>query len=740
LVRIHSFAKKELNKPMVGSVLKDRYYVMRSLSENIFGQTFLVEDAQSQSNQFCVVKQLKPHSSGEKEMELARCLFEQEEQVLYELGKHNQIPKLLAHFEENNEFFLVHEYIVGHTLEKEIKRESLQSETQVIELLREVLEVLSFAHEHHVIHRDIKPSNLMRRDADKQVVLTDFGAVKQICRSTSGDTFYMMSSGYVSAEQIADDPKPSSDVYSVGVIGIQALTGINPNELEYSDVDGEIIWNKTTQVSEQLSEIIEKMTRLDYRQRFQNADEALQALNSIKIKEQEQVLNLVQTRQEENAITIEQSNEWLEQETQQTQIPLVQTEPTNSYHVEQPYSQQFYPSEHTQSYQQTPQQPYQQPYTQNYQQPYQQQPYQQPYQQSYPQPQAGYAGMQMPQQPFVQGAQFPPSNANQQYYNVPNRPPVQNFKSVSKNTNNKSIGVYVAVGLVAVAVISILVVIGFTYRKNSVSATESLSNSSTMSNTNPVSPDMSADEETFKRAEAKAAEAQKITQTAQFSSDWDIVASNWEKAIDALRQVQTNSPRYEEAQKKITEYAQQLENARTQSGTVANNSSSDKDPTLPTTNYNTGGVATPPSARSDKMYLSFSSSKGDYIGGGKKVTYTQANGTFTAQVRDNGNEVVINFNGGSDWWSVTFAAPKGQKLSSGGYNGAQRAAFHAPNRPGLDFDGSGRGCNTLAGSFVIKSIEISNNVLLDLDATFTQQCGDDGPPLYGRVRYHVSGL
>jgi len=198
---------------MIDSILNGRYYVMRSLGGNIFGQTFLAEDAQSKSNPLCAIRQLKPHSSDEKEMELARCLFEQEAHVLYQLGEHNQIPKLLAHFEENNEFFLVHEYIVGHTLEKEIKQGNLQSESQVVEVMRKILEVLSFAHQHHIVHRNIKPSNLMRRDADKRIMLIDFGATKQICQSAFDDNIQEMNSGYTPAGQIAGDPQ-SSFLYS----------------------------------------------------------------------------------------------------------------------------------------------------------------------------------------------------------------------------------------------------------------------------------------------------------------------------------------------------------------------------------------------------------------------------------------------------------------------------------------------------------------------------------------------
>jgi len=75
------------------------------------------------------------------------------------------------------------------------------------------LEVLSFAHQHHIVHRNIKPSNLMRRDADKRIMLIDFGATKQICQSAFDDNIQEMNSGYTPAGQIAGDPQ-SSFLYS----------------------------------------------------------------------------------------------------------------------------------------------------------------------------------------------------------------------------------------------------------------------------------------------------------------------------------------------------------------------------------------------------------------------------------------------------------------------------------------------------------------------------------------------
>jgi serine/threonine-protein kinase len=87
--------------------------------------------------------------------------------------------------------------------------------------------------------------------------------------------------GYAPAEQVRGRPRLSSDIYAVGMTAIQALTGIdNPDKLP-EDNNGEVIWRDRTQVSDWLADILIKMVRSDFRQRYQSAAEALQALQTL---------------------------------------------------------------------------------------------------------------------------------------------------------------------------------------------------------------------------------------------------------------------------------------------------------------------------------------------------------------------------------------------------------------------------------------------------------------------------
>ncbi|MBD1806750.1 tetratricopeptide repeat protein [Microcoleus sp. FACHB-SPT15] len=277
------FQPTDPDKPLGG-----RYKIVSELGAGGFGQTFLAEDLHLPGHPPCVVKQLKPQVSDAAGLQTARRLFDIEAQVLYQLGNHDQIPRLLAHFEDNQEFYLAQELIEGEPLTQEFVGGRLWQEERVIALLQDLLQVLAFVHQQHVIHRDIKPSNLIRRKHDRKIVLIDFGAVKQastqVVSPQSGQTktISIGTQGYTPKEQLGGNPRFSSDVYAVGIIGIQALTGIHPRRLQENPQTGEIEWrNHAEQVSPELAAFLDQMVRYDFRVRYPTAAEALEALRNL---------------------------------------------------------------------------------------------------------------------------------------------------------------------------------------------------------------------------------------------------------------------------------------------------------------------------------------------------------------------------------------------------------------------------------------------------------------------------
>lgn len=276
---------------MLGKTLTGRYKIIKQLGGGGFSQTFIAEDGYLPDHPACVIKQLKPSSSQADILKISRELFDNEAKVLYRLGRHECIPSLLAHFEEDEEFFLAQELIEGDVLTQEIKRGECLGEHYTIDFLTDILQTLDFVHRQQVIHRDIKPSNLIRRASDKKIVLIDFGAVKEVSTqpiSQLGRTSSLVigSPGYMPNEQYSGKTMFASDIYAIGVIAIQALTGILPSQIPEDPITSEFCWRDRAKVTPTLADVIDKMVRFDFRQRYQSANEVLEALQPLLMQSQ----------------------------------------------------------------------------------------------------------------------------------------------------------------------------------------------------------------------------------------------------------------------------------------------------------------------------------------------------------------------------------------------------------------------------------------------------------------------
>ena len=275
-----------------GDILAKRYKIIDKLGCGGFAITYTAQDIQNPRNPPCVIKEIPfPKSENSLVLERARNRFQREANALHILGKDSRIPELFDRFEENENFYLVQEFIEGIPLNQELIQGQQWKEADVIALLREIIEILIFIHKANIIHRDITPSNIIRRTKDRKIALIDFGAVKEISTFTSSSTGEILTSqaigtsGYMPAEQYnpRSVPQPCNDIYPVGIIAIQALTGRHPNNLPPDPETGEKLWIFSTseRVSDGLTNILNQMVRFDFRERYRSATEVLQVLNSL---------------------------------------------------------------------------------------------------------------------------------------------------------------------------------------------------------------------------------------------------------------------------------------------------------------------------------------------------------------------------------------------------------------------------------------------------------------------------
>ncbi|MGC1396293.1 MAG: serine/threonine-protein kinase [Coleofasciculaceae cyanobacterium] len=274
-------------------ILAGRYIPSRLLGQGGFGAAFLARDRFTPAMRSCVVKQFQPTGDlNPPQLKIAQDLFEREAATLEQLGStHPQIPDLFAFFplatpsrqagKEDQFFYLVQEFIDGQDLEAELKTKGKFSEAEVLMVLQEILNVLKFVHENGSIHRDLKPSNIMR-DRKGRLFLLDFGAVKQKVNQAAGGASNrstgIFTPGYAPPEQMAGaEVYPSSDLYALAATCIHLLTGTHPQDL-YDGYNNAWNWRPQTQVSDHLGDILDRMLLSVPNQRFQSAQEVLEAL------------------------------------------------------------------------------------------------------------------------------------------------------------------------------------------------------------------------------------------------------------------------------------------------------------------------------------------------------------------------------------------------------------------------------------------------------------------------------
>lgn len=268
-------------------LLGGRYETIRELGRGGSGRTYLAEDTYRRGGLKCVIKKIQPSSKVPTVLKQARDRFEVDVQALRELGTHDQIPRLYEHWEQDGDFYVAQEFVDGHDLRQAFSLGERWDEKSLIALLREILDILVIIHDRQVIHQDLKPPNLIRRWKDKKLVLIDFGSIKTIRHvvvNADGEpniTQPVGAAGYMPREQIEGYPHLSSDIYAVGMMGIQALTGYMPTQLPVEVTTGAIQWHDQAQVSPYLRDMLDRMVHPDQNYRYSSAREALEALPAL---------------------------------------------------------------------------------------------------------------------------------------------------------------------------------------------------------------------------------------------------------------------------------------------------------------------------------------------------------------------------------------------------------------------------------------------------------------------------
>jgi len=272
----------------LGTVLQNRYRLVKTLGQGGFGRTYLAEDG-GRFNELCALKELIPAQTESYALEKSKQLFQREAATLYQI-QHPQVPQFRATFEQDQRLFLVQDYVEGKTYQTLLNERQAAgqtfSEAEVLLLQQQLLPVLAHLHSRGIIHRDISPDNIILRDSDARPVLIDFGVVKELAtRFQSANITYQPTTvgklGYAPSEQIQTGRAyPSSDLYALAVTSVVLLTAREPQEL-FDDTQLAWNWQRWVKISPDFARVLNRMLSYKPSDRYQSVAEVAQALPAL---------------------------------------------------------------------------------------------------------------------------------------------------------------------------------------------------------------------------------------------------------------------------------------------------------------------------------------------------------------------------------------------------------------------------------------------------------------------------
>jgi serine/threonine protein kinase len=289
--------------PLVGQLLMQRYLILEPLESGGFSQTYLAIDTAAPDNLGCVVKLMDAQLNPGLDFDSLQHLFEAEAYALGCLGSalgiapaDRPVPELMAYCRDQTQLYLVQGLIDGQRLDSWMASVQQPRLKDVIAILMEVLAILAQIHQQGIIHCDLKPSNLIRRHQDQKLILIDFGACCFSDRNTlmepaierahrpDRQAYALGTPGYMPEEQAVGRPEFNSDIYALGMMIIQIITGISPEQLTRYPLTREWNWHEHIRkplLHLELVPILDRMVRINSHDRYETVDEVITAVQAL---------------------------------------------------------------------------------------------------------------------------------------------------------------------------------------------------------------------------------------------------------------------------------------------------------------------------------------------------------------------------------------------------------------------------------------------------------------------------
>ena len=269
-----------LDLNLENKVLGDRYYLHQLVAQSNYSKIFLATDLMVGQRK-CAIKQLSPSYCPIEIQSQIESAFLSEVKVLKRLAlKHPQICQFYSYFIDSGNQYIVQEWIEGTTLEEKLRLKRRLLETEVKQIVLNILSILECIHSLNVVHNDIKPGNIILRLQDRLPMLIDFGVARQI--NTNYGQNVVGTPGYMSLEQAMGKTCFNNDLYSLGLTAIYLLTGKSPKLIDFNS-DSDNFWHREKNAFDsQLVATIDRAISASSQERFISASEMRETLQFTK--------------------------------------------------------------------------------------------------------------------------------------------------------------------------------------------------------------------------------------------------------------------------------------------------------------------------------------------------------------------------------------------------------------------------------------------------------------------------
>lgn len=268
---------------MIGKIISDRYKLVKYIGGGGMSSVYLADDIILDAQVAVKIINIPP-----VDVERAVKRFEREVQNATSLS-HPNIVKVLDVDEDERHYYMVMEYIDGPTLHEYIRENGPLEVEEAVFFTKQILRGIEHAHQHRIIHRDIKPQNILMTQS-KELKISDFGIARALSETAMTHTNHIMGSvHYLSPEQAkGKQTDEASDIYSIGIVLFEMLTGHPPHEGESAvgvaikhiqeQLPSVIVENPA--VPQALENIILKATMKEKYQRYRTTQEMYDDLNT----------------------------------------------------------------------------------------------------------------------------------------------------------------------------------------------------------------------------------------------------------------------------------------------------------------------------------------------------------------------------------------------------------------------------------------------------------------------------